>query len=257
MRLFPGTILRHDQGVTMIETMLILASIAPLLIAFSSMMGSYSNSATNAHEQVTAVGESQRILRAITAELVTSCSEIGHGLPTGPSLPHSESQSGTYQSNAHYCQSLLGEQPTMGSLHNTLARNGTEHWYPEWNARRFYIYASNEAFDTIQYQKVRTPLGALQQAISLGDNLQTQWSKMRKIELTPEGEVLLIVRGAVGALDRRVVLGHNAKSLKFHLKTDRHILVRLTMGPSTADPNTNSGAIRTAQITIKPRSGLN
>jgi prepilin-type N-terminal cleavage/methylation domain-containing protein len=248
---------RRQSGMTMIETMITLAVVAPLVIAFSSMMASYSKSATSAHEEIGAVGESQRILRAISAELSTSTTNIGHGLPMNPMLPHSESGSSLYLSNLHYCRSMMGWGPAMNSNHDTRERDGNESWYPEWSSRRFYIYATYEPFDTIEYQKVRTPVGFLASEAIMVDNVLTSWSGQRKITRTPDGKVFLVLRDTTGNSERRVVLGHGAEDLTFHLNQDRHIIVRLTLRVKTSENPNEAPVLRTSQITIKPRSGLN
>lgn len=246
---------RRDAGTSLIEMLLVIASFAPVAIAFGTLMDSYSDSASLAHRQVDAIAESQRILRAIAAELTTGSTTIGHAVPGGTPLPHGESAAQTTQDNAFYCRDAYGWTPPMDHLHETESRDGYEHWTPEWASRKFYIYATFAPFDTIEYQKIRTPVGALGDQAIVGDNILNPWSRPRKILRDGEGNVLLIVQGLPGEPESRVVLGRNAEDLKFHLNPDRHLVVRLVVRGGSARPGVPP-LLRMSQITIRPRTSL-
>ena len=250
---------RKQSGTTLVEVAIFTMIIAPMLVALATTVTVFQSSADSGRHLSQAAGENKRILDRIGTELLQTTTRRDHPDVGVPELPQTETET-LAEVNSAYEYPVL----PIGFLHETMARDQAEFWHPEVNTRRFYIYATYQPFDTIEYQKVRTPLdGAGMGTFIAGPNQVNQpWSTSRKIFL--EGDrVLLRVRRDGGGPEEfeTVVLGTHVESLKFHLNQDGHIIVRLTTvsgNPPDAAPGgaSKDGVRVTNQIVVAPRNAL-
>lgn len=246
---------KAQRGVTMLEVAIFTAVMAPLMIALATTVTVFSSSATQGHHQTQATAQNERIIQLITAELMQGSTRLDHYVPATMPRPHPTIGPDLSTTNHFYDFVAAGASPFMDTLHETQTRDANEYWHTPVSTRRFYIYGTYAAFDTIEFQKVRTPLDDMSHVNTGAGTVSQPWSAPRKIFLE-DGQVLLRVQTPGGARTR--VLGTNVESLAFHLNADGHVLIQLVTfsgpaGGAAADPR---GARVSSQVTVAPRNSL-
>ena len=147
---------RAQSGTTILEVTVFVAVIAPVMVALAATVSVFGSTTQASQHRATAVSQNQRILQKIIAELSMTTTKRDHVLTGGALTPQYEAFS-PGQSNSAYNYLASGVAPAMDTTHDTFERDQNEYWHPEWDKRRYYIYKTYESFDTIEFQKVRTP----------------------------------------------------------------------------------------------------
>ena len=182
--------------------------------------------------------DARNILRRITDEVLLTSTVRDHAEPVGLALPLDDSTAAGTISEAYNFPATAIEV-----LHNTLTRDGVEFFHAPTTERRFYIYATYEEFDTLEFQVVRWTAGV---PAAAGGEVPVPWSAPRKIFLE-NGQVLMRVQGAV---PQTIVLGNNVQDLSFHLSGSGELLIRVVTA-SDRQPITVEN-----RLILRPRNGL-
>ena len=247
----------HERGTTLLEVTVMLMAITPILLMLGSSVMTFTSAAEYSNRHSDILGESQNILRAIVSELMMGSTQITHPVDrTAYTAPHPAMSGATgYDENPLYCEDETGYQPLMSDLHATYGRDSVEHWYSGWNRRRFYIYGTYMPFDTLEYQRIKTPTGSIDALGLSTGNVRPSWSDPRKI-LLEDGKVVIKTPNPSSTEPQEVILGRGVDELSFHLNAENHIVVQLVMAsPGKAEESID--IVRVFQVTIKPRSRLN
>ena len=289
---------RAEAGVSLVEMSVFLMVMVPLMVAMTSTVKVFTESTAAGHHRTAATTSAQTVLQRITAELSLTSSRIDHPLLGYSNRPHDPTQ-GIEISNSSYNVINGGTLPVVGEMFDTFARDGTEYFHPLTDVvpgtggfgldpvrvyanRRLFIYRTYEPFDTIEFQKVRTPRDQMNH-IS-GGSVSQPWSARRKIFLEG-GRVLLrvdlgdpLTTLSTGPF-RTAELGNGVEKLEFHLNQAGHIIVRISSAsgevlrdpegaaslppPTATSPYANAtghapwlGARSVSQVVINPRNGL-
>lgn len=206
-------------GSTLVEMVTYLSVAATMLVLLAGSMLHLTRSSRMGIDSALLQAQARRIVDRLAAELLQASTQRDHMEPSDLELPlPSNSPANTVNEAYNF------PAESIGTLHDTVDRDGNEYFHTVDAARRYYIYATYQAFDTLQFQKVRFELD---QALDEDGEIEIAWTVPRKVFL--QGDQVLLRAFEGGAL-RTYVLGDHVRSLEFHVTRTGELEVRLELG---------------------------
>jgi hypothetical protein len=238
-------------GLSLVEMSVFLGLVSPALVALLAATLSFTRSSEAAHQRVSANASAHRILHRIAAELAATATAVDHVVPPGHMRPHDATQPAS--ANHWYDWSPGGGSHPLDELHDTEDRDGIESWHPVVPTRRLRIYGTYVPFDTIEYQKVRSPADQSHIDLALG-TVEQPWGGRRKIFLQGDRVLLRAEQPQGGTRTRE--LGSRVRKLEFHLNPDGHIVVRLIAAAGRVGGSEAHGTAIAVQTVVRTWNGL-
>ncbi|MEZ6196275.1 MAG: hypothetical protein R3F20_11210 [Planctomycetota bacterium] len=249
--------LRRQRGMSLVETMGVCIITAGMMVFLAKTTVLYSDQTTSSIHRDAALKEARAILDVASRELCQTTSQRDHEEPAGLTLPlPSDTDPDTLNEAYNY------PPVSVGLLHETRDRDGTEYWHADTTTRRFFIYATYEAFDTIEYSRVAMPQGAEDAAAFLAGaagELEIPWTRPKKILRVGDQVVLRSLRSEDPNDFEETVLGTGVTRLEFHLDAEGRfeILVETRSGEETEQGMGDANGARASEsLVVNPFNTL-